>query len=235
VARVPAYERIRDTLRIEIKQLGPGGRLPSETDLAERFGVTRATVRNAVDGLIADGLVQREHGRGTFVQDGAARVRRLARLTSFTQDLAEQGLIVDTTVLVQEEQPASTEVAKALGIKSGDAVAHIERLRSTDGEPVAYQQAWVPIAICPSLALEPLGKRSLYEVFEQRYGVRLRKAEQWISAAAATRTQAGHLGVRAGSPLLHTRRITFDERGRRVELALSWTRPQYQLTALLER
>lgn len=235
MARVPAYERIRDALRIEIEHLAPGARLQSETDLAERFGVTRVTVRNAVDGLITDGLVRREHGRGTFVQDGSARVRRLARLTSFSQDLAEQGLVVDTTVLIQTEQPASVEVARALDISVGDAVVHIARLRSTDGEPVAFQQAWVPASICPSLAIEPLGKRSLYDTMEHRYGVRLRRAEQWISAAAATGLQAAHLGVRAGSPLLHTRRITFDESGRQVEFALSWMRSEYQLTALLER
>jgi GntR family transcriptional regulator len=225
VARVPAYERIRDALRIEIEQLGPGSRLPSETDMAERFGVTRVTVRNAVDGLVADGLVRREHGRGTFVQDGSARIRRLARLTSFSQDLAEQGLVVDTSVLVQETQLASAEIAKTLEIRPGDPVAHIVRLRSADGQPVAFQQAWVPISICPSLASEPLGKRSLYETIEHRYGVHLQKAEQWIGAAAATGMQAGHLGVRTGSPLLHTRRITYDDSGRRVELALSWMRP----------
>lgn len=235
MSRVPAYERIREALRIEIARLGPGGQLPSETDLATRFGVTRVTIRNAVDGLVADGLVRREHGRGTFVQDGVGRVRRLARLTSFSQDLAEQGLEADTSVLVQVRQRATPEVAKALGIEPGTDVAHLARLRSADGEPVAFQEAWLPLAIAPALPDEPLGKRSLYATLEGRYGVRLRKAEQWISATAATSAQAQHLGVRPGSPLLHTRRISYDDSGRRVELALSWMRPSYQLTALLER
>lgn len=235
MARVPAYERIRDALRVEISQLGPGGRLPSEVDLADRFGVTRVTVRNAVDGLVADGLVRREHGRGTFVQDGSARVRRLARLTAFSEDMAEQGIAIETTVLTQERQAASAEVAKALAVTERDPVAHIARLRSSGGQPIAFQQAWVPISICPALADESLGARSLYDTLEQRYGVRLRKAEQWIGAAAATSLQARHLGVRRGSPLLHTRRITYDDSGRRVEFALSWMRPEYELTALLER
>jgi GntR family transcriptional regulator len=235
VARVPAYERIRDALRIEARQLGPGARFPNETLLAERFGVTRATIRNAVDGLISEGLVVREHGRGTFVLDHSTATRRLSRLTSFTEDLAEQGLSVETTVLAQEEVKASADVAKALNLAQTERVAHIARLRATQGKPVAIQHAWVPVAICPSLALEPLVNGSLYETIERRHRIRLRRAEQWISAVAANAVQAGQLGIRRGSPLLQTRRITYDETGRRVELALSWMRPEYQLSALLER
>jgi GntR family transcriptional regulator len=235
VARLPAYERIRDALRIEALQLGAGGQLPSETHLAERFGVTRVTIRNAVGGLVSEGLVVREHGRGTFVLDGSTATRPLSRLTSFTEDLAEQGVSVETTVLAQEEVNASADVAKALNLGSSKRVVHIARVRATQGKPVAIQEAWIPVGVCPSLALEPLENGSLYATLERRHGIRLRRAEQWISAVAANRLQAAQLGVRTRSPLLQTRRLTYDETGRRVELALTWMRPEYQLSALLER
>ncbi len=235
MARVPAYERIRDALRLEAQRLGSGGRFQSETALAARFGVTRVTLRSAVDGLAAEGLVVREHGRGTFVLDGAHATRRLSRLTSFTEDLAEQGMRVETTVLAQEETAPPTEVADSLRLSPTDRVVYIARLRATQGKPVAIQHAWVPLGVCPSLALQPLENGSLYETMEQRHGVRLRRAEQWISAVAATAAQAAKLGVRRGSPLLQTRRISYDEAGGRVEYALTWMLPEYQLAAVLDR
>lgn len=235
MARVPAYERIREALRVEADQLGPGGRLPGENALAERFGVTRVTVRHAIAGLAADGVVVREHGRGTFVLDGSRATRRLSRLTSLSEDLRGQGLNVETTILSRETTDASTEIAEGLDLGHGARVVCLERLRVSNGKPIAIQKAWVPVGICPSLAWEELENGSLYETLERRHGIRLKRAEQWMGAVAATREQAVLLGVRPGSPLLHTKRITVDDSGKRTEFALSWMRPEYQLSALLER
>ncbi len=232
---IPAYERIREGLRMEFREAALGTKLPSETTLAKRYGVTRMTVRHAISFLASEGLVTREQGRGTFVAGLTRATRPLSALTSLSEDLRNQGLEPSTRVFAQEEIAATPQVARALALDIGAHVLHIARVRSVEERPVAIQHAWVPMGLCPTLAHESLENGSLYETLERRYGVRLRRAEQRISAVAATNEQTALLDVTKRSPLLHIERITVDDSGKRVEFALSWTRPEYELTAVLER
>jgi DNA-binding GntR family transcriptional regulator len=232
---IAVYEKIRDALRVEIEREEPGARFASETVLAERFSVTRATVRQALDGLIQEGRIVRQQGRGTFVSNTPAAIRELSRLSSFTEDIRRQGLQARTRILTQEEIDAPPEVADALLLDGPRRVIHLLRVRSIHGMPATIQEAWVPAGSCPSLAWDHLEDGSLYATLERRCGIRLRWAEQHVTAVAATRQQSALLGVPQRSPLLRVRRITHDATGKIVELALSWTRPEYELTAVLKR
>ena len=233
--RIPAYERIRDVLRRELDGLPPRSRLPSETALAARFGVTRVTVRQALSGLALEGLVHREQGRGTFVREQPPARRSLSRLTSFSEDLGALGGEVGGRVLVSEERPAPPQIQAALKLTAQESAVHLLRVRYLRGLPVAIQEAWLPVRLFPDLAQQPLLNGSLYQTLERRYGIHLLRADEQISAVAATKEQAALLEISRRSPLLQLERKTFDERGNPIEYATSWTRPEYILTAVLVR
>jgi GntR family transcriptional regulator len=232
-----AYERISEDLteRIESGEMNPGERLPGEHDLAARYGVTRMTVRHALSSLVERGLIYRRHGVGTFVADPSRRRRSLNRLTSFTEDMAVGSREVVTTLLQKDVRVADADVAAALELSDGAEVIYIARLRTVNDCPSALQSSWVPYGRCPALARQDLIEQSLYKTLERACDVTLKYADQHIRAVAAGEEEASALEVEAGSPLLRTERITRDDRDVAVELARSWTRPEFELVTRLER
>ena len=231
-----AHERISDDIREQIDTGGllPADRLPAETALAERYGVTRMTVRHALSSLVDGGYVYRRHGVGTFVADPARR-RSLNRLRSFADELGEAGRKVSTRVLERTVVAAKGEIATDLGLASGEEAVFVARLRLVDGDPAAVQESWIPARLCPGLEDEDLRDGSLYKTMAERFGVVAAYADQRIFAIAADPTLAGLLDVPAGSPLLQTERTARDQRDVAVERARSWSRPEFELVTHLER
>lgn len=237
MATGPVYTRIRDDL---IEQLAagdyqPGDRLPSETKLAEQYGVTRMTVRQAVDGLVDDGLVVRRQGAGTFASDIARSGRPLNRLSSFSEDLSRAGHRVESSVLAQAAVEAPEDVREALGLEPASQTVMLERLRSVDGRPVSVAIVWLPLRLVPALVREPMESRSLYEVLESKYGLRPVRAQQRITAVSADDRLARALQVKKGAPLVAVQRLTFAEDNQPLELARSWTVPDMPLWIDLKR
>jgi GntR family phosphonate transport system transcriptional regulator len=146
-AGVAVWRQIEQTLANEIAASGFGddGRLPSEGELAKRFGVNRHTVRRAMLGLAAQGLVSVEQGRGTFVQPGAIDYQ-IGRRTRFTENLREQSHVTTGKVLSTARVKAEPTVSKALGIRAGSFVYRIESLHEADGVPLTYARGWYPAA-----------------------------------------------------------------------------------------
>ena len=146
-AGVAVWRQIEQVLAAEIAASGFGenGRLPSESELAQRFGVNRHTVRRAMLGLAAQGLVSVEQGRGTFVQPGAIDYT-IGRRTRFTENLREQGHATHGTVLSATAVKAEPKVAKALALRTGTLVYRIVSLHTADGVPLTYALAWYPAA-----------------------------------------------------------------------------------------
>ena len=237
MATVPAHKRIRDDLMAEIESGALGGRdrLPGEVELAARYGVTRMTVRQALNGLVNDGLLVRRRGVGTFVVQNAAQRRNMSRLTGFTEDVRSDGRSVDTRMLAQRIVPAAADVAEALELAPGAHVTHVGRLRIVDGTPVIIQHSWVPYDLCPDLWSEPLTGDSLYATLRERHGIALRRADQRIAAVAATPEHASLLDVPGRAPLLRVERLTLDDRNLPVEFARSWTRPGFEIATHIER
>ena len=231
------YTRIqRDiTNSIEAGEYAPGARIPSETALAKRFGVTRMTVRQAVDRLITQGLVTRRHGSGTFVLQRRPAQRALNRLTGFTEDMRAQGRQASAAELGRSEVEAPERVRNQLELEEGAHAICLERLRSLDGEPVALQRVWLPFALAPELARRSMDGASLYATLEQELGVRLTTARQRITAVAASEREAAQLKVHAGTPLIFTERLTRDANNRPVEFAEAWSVPKLALWVELHR
>lgn len=232
-----AYERISEDLsvRIESGELAPGARLPGENSLASRYGVTRMTIRHALSSLVERGLIYRRHGVGTFVADPSRHRRSLNRLTGFSEDMSEDARQVVTRILAKEVLVPTADVAKRLSLGAGAEVIYLSRLRTVDGNPSALQNSWVPYGLCPGLARHELVDDSLYSTLERICNIGLKYADQHITAVAAEEEQARALDVPRGSPLLWTERITRNDRDVAVELARSWTRPEFELVTRLER
>ena len=234
---LPAYRRIYEDLaaRIRSGELKPESRLPGDLELAERYGVARMTVRQAVAGLVDQSLVERKHGVGTFVSGDSAGRRSLNRLTSFSEDMRGSGQELTTDILAQATVAPTPEIAKQLALAKGAQVVFVARVRKIDRTPRSMHHSYLPYGEFPSLDREPLVQGSLYKTLDQVYDVRPRRADQGIRAVAATRDVARHLEVPVRSPVLQTERLTIDERNIRIEYARSWMRPDLELTIHLER
>jgi len=233
----PLYSQIKSHLleAIESGQLRPGDRVPSERELTTQFAVSRMTARQALTELENMGRLVRIQGKGTFVATPKL-TQSLASLTSFTEDMRSRGMVPGARVLAVGEEPASLRVATALGIREGDRVIKVERLRLADGEPMALETSRVPADCCPDLLVSDLTDRSLYQVLRER-GVELARATQSLEAVLADGPEAEVLRVKDGAALLLLERVSCDPQGRPVEYVRSLYRgDRYRfITELIRR
>ncbi|MBO6716320.1 MAG: GntR family transcriptional regulator [Rhizobiaceae bacterium] len=188
-----------------------GTQLPNEGKLSEMLGVSRITVRHALRNIEEAGLLRREHGRGTFVRTSTVTAG-VRGLTSFTQEMADRGLVVGSRVLDVAELPASPEVATALEIAEGEPVVKLRRLRAGNNLPIGIQNAFIPAARVPGLADIGEPVPSLYELLKQRFGITPQMAREIYRVGIVSPEDAGPLEVAAGSPAFIVQRITSDAR-----------------------
>ena len=213
---VPLYYQLSQQLEaaIEDGRLQPGDRIDTELAIAERHGLSRPTVRQAIQELVNKGLLVRRRGVGTQVVH--SQVRRQLGLTSLYDDLSRGNRRPTTEVLVFETTGADAQVAAALQVQEGAEVRYLERVRLEGGEPLAHMRNWLPMDVLGAeAAFESMG---LYEHLRST-GTQLRVARQRIGATAASVREARLLGVRKGAPLLTMERTAYDEGGRAVEYA----------------
>jgi GntR family transcriptional regulator len=200
-------------------ELSPGDAIPSERALVDRLGVSRVTVRQAIADLVDGGVLERVHGKGTYVT--GPQVDSWLHLTSFSREMRDRGLQPATVVLSAREEASDAEVSYALRIRTGREVIRVERLRTADGTPMAYEVGYYPSALFPGLLQRELG--ALYDVFAAEYGVVVTSGEQTVRAESADAHQARILGIAKRAPLLVQERVTCA--GERViEVATSWYR-----------
>ncbi|MFE7985310.1 GntR family transcriptional regulator [Streptomyces cellulosae] len=220
---VPLYFQLAQQLEsaIEHGTLTPGTLLGNEIELAARLGLSRPTVRQAIQSLVDKGLLVRRRGVGTQVVH--SKVKRPLELSSLYDDLESAGQRPTTTVLVNTMVAASAEVAAALGVSEGSEVHRIERLRSAHGEPIAYLCNYIPPGLL-DLDTGQLEATGLYRLMRAA-GITLHSARQTIGARAATAVEAERLCEQPGAPLLTMQRVTFDDTGRAVEYGTHTYRP----------
>lgn len=207
----------RALARMAREELAPGEMIPSERRLMADYGVSRATVRRAVDGLIVDGLLRRVPAKGTYV--APPRLESRLHLASFTQDMRRRGMHPTTTLVSLERREPAAEVAESLGLADDEPVWEMTRVRRADGRPIAVETGWYPVAVFPGLDEQDLAG-SLYEVFSTVYGVTIDSAEQTVWGEVADRPTARHLDGGDATPLLVFRRVS-RAAGRPVEYTVS--------------
>jgi DNA-binding GntR family transcriptional regulator len=212
---IPLYFQMAQQIEraIESGALAPGDRLDNEVRLADQYGLSRPTMRRAIQELVGKGLLVRRRGVGTQVVHG--RVNRQMELTSLYDDLLRAGAQPSTQVLEHVTMPAPPRVATELGIAEGEPVLHVVRLRRTADGPLAVLRNWLPAEFA-SIMPDALERDGLYRLLRAR-GVQPRVATQGLSAKAATPAEAKLLSVRRGSPLLAMTRTLYDETGRAIE------------------
>ncbi|MEU6402583.1 GntR family transcriptional regulator [Streptomyces sp. NPDC046985] len=220
---VPLYFQLAQQLQAAIEQgaLTPGSLLGNEIDLAARLGLSRPTVRQAIQSLVDKGLLVRRRGVGTQVVH--SQVKRPLELSSLYDDLDAAGRRPATAVLVNAVVPAPPGIAAALGLPEGGEAHRLERLRLAHGEPVAYLVNHLPPGLL-DLDTERLEATGLYRLLRAA-GITLHSARQTVGARAATRDEAGRLDEEEGAPLLTMERTTFDDTGRAVECGAHTYRP----------
>lgn len=206
--RALKHVQVREYVRSLVTGSAPGSPAPSERELVHRFGVARMTVRQAMDALVVEGLLERIPGRGTFV----ARPRRVAsQLTSFTEEMSRRGLLGESQTLLARREQAGPGVARALNVSEGDAVIHWRRLRRADGAPMCLEDAYLNEVLIPGF-LQTGMPTSLYAALDAR-GLRPSWAEDSITADLAGEDEAVLLEIEAGAPVLrHSRRAFCDEK-----------------------
>jgi GntR family transcriptional regulator len=229
----PKHAQLREILRRTVEEgLAPGSPIPSERELAERYGVSRLTVRSAIGRLVDEGLLSRVRGKGTFT--ATRRMDLQLYLMSFTDDMRKRGLVPTTEVLGTGTDVPPSATASALRLAPSDTAYRLWRLRRADGVPLAVERGWYHPGMVPGLPELDLTE-SLYAQLAQHYGIRFDHARQTVWTEPADRDTARLLAIRTGSPLLVFRRIS-STGGEPVEDMTSWYRgDRYQVNMQLDR
>ncbi|HLZ29000.1 MAG TPA: GntR family transcriptional regulator [Chloroflexota bacterium] len=216
----PLHRQLEATLRrlIHLGEFRPGSSLPAEHELAAALGLSRHTVRHSLGVLAAEGLVQRQRGRGggTRVLDPAAPIieRSLSSFYAFAWEVQARGETQRSFVLERTTIAAApADLAERVGIAGGDPIERIVRLRTADGEPLVLETAYLSARLASRLEQAVLEQGSVYDAVERLHGTRIVKAHETIRPIALTRAAARLLGVRAGSPALLVERQTLAEDG----------------------
>lgn len=219
---VPLYEQIAQRIQrlIDTDAFAAGTQLGNEIVLARQLGVSRPTMRRAIQVLVDMGMLVRRRGVGTQIVQGT--ISRPAKLTSLFEDLTESGQSPATVVLLHHLLPAPDNVAAKLHIASGETVLRLRRLRTARQTPLAILDNYLPNDVA-DIDPNELSRRGLYQSMRDD-GVRIATATQRIGARNGTAAECQLLDEPAGSPLLTVDRVAFDDSGRPIE----WGRHVYR-------
>lgn len=233
---IAAYLRIEQDIRILIDSgaVRAGDRIPTEDELCDRYGVAKMTVRQGLSRLVASGVLIRRRGIGTFV--AAPKIERAGnRLLGFEEDARAHGVQPSTEVMAKNWVDATPDEAETLGLSPNVQVLRIDRLRRTDGEPIALNTILLPPVIGRLLEHLDFG-RSLYALAAEALGQPVAYADQRVEAVTADRNQAALLRVADGSALLRVQRVTYLSDGRLLGLTRSHYRgDRYFIALRIER
>lgn len=209
-----AYLIVRDAIRSG--RYRPGELLPTEEAFATEFGVSRITIRRAMDALAQAKLIERQQGKGTFVRRGAVSAPVEVPTYSMIEQIARIGAITEVKVFELGEEVPPPEVRAAFGIAEGQRLQHAVRVRYQDGEPLIHLSTYVSAAIGAGITREEMETNSLYSLI-RRAGKQIARGEQTISAELASPIISRRLNVKIGAPLLSVTRMMNGADGEPIE------------------
>ncbi len=204
---IPVYYQLRNIIQKKIQNgdYREGDLIPSERELSEDFGISRMTVRQAMNHMVAEGLLIREKGRGTFV---AKRKIEQRNIDSFSESAKKKGLVPSTQVLYFAKEPSREDIAAILGLSLTDSLYVIKRLRYANDIPVALEEVFIPVSLCPDLEKFELSN-SLYRIINDSYGISIAYMDNVIEASTPTLEEKKLLRVSATSPVLRVSGVSF--------------------------
>jgi GntR family transcriptional regulator len=217
-----------------IDQLQVGEAIPSERRLSSDLGISRLTVRAALDDLVRDGYLERRHGSGTFVSE--PKIAQQLTLTSFSEDMRRRGMVAGSRTIELREIHAGAALGRALNISPNARVTLIRRLRLADEEPMALETLHVPSALVPGLTRDMLENASFYDLLQHNYGVVISSGTQSIEPTVTNEEESELLGVPLHSPAFLFERTSRTDEGETVEFVRSLYRgDRYRLVADLSQ
>ncbi|MDC3412214.1 GntR family transcriptional regulator [Aquibacillus sp. 3ASR75-11] len=206
---LPIYYQLEEKIRhlINSEQLKPGELLPSEREYAEKYDISRMTVRQAINNLASDGLLIRLKGKGTFVAEKKFE-QSLQGLTGFSEDMRTRGLEPSNRMLSFKEQQADEKVASKLNIAPKDPIYVIQRIRLANDAPVALETNYVPKDLVGDLTEEDVNL-SFYDYIEKKLDLKITHGDQVMEAVLANEFEINYLGINKGDPILLIQRQTY--------------------------
>jgi GntR family transcriptional regulator len=224
----------RDRVLDLIEQIGVGEAIPSERQLSVELGVSRLTLRAALDELVREGYLERRRGSGTFVRE--PKIAQELTMTSFSEDMQSRGMRPASRTLSLVTTTAGARLGRFLNVSPSERIVIAQRLRLADSETMAIEELHVPEALVPDLTARDLEQHSFYELLEQRYGIVIAGGIQTIEPTVTNEDESEALGVPLHSPAFLFERTTRDDTGRIVEFVRSIYRgDRYRLVTELNR
>jgi GntR family transcriptional regulator len=217
-----------------VEQLGVGEAIPSERQLSAEFGISRLTLRAALDELVREGYLVRRRGAGTFVSE--PKIAQELTMTSFTEDMRRRGMTPGSRTLELKVVAAGARLGRILRVSPSEPIMVAKRLRLADRETMAMETLHVPERLVPGLTAKDLEERSFYELLEDSYGIVIVGGTQTIEPTVTNEEESAALGVPLHSPAFLFERVTHSEEGEIVEFVSSLYRgDRYRLVTDLSR
>lgn len=222
--QAPLYLQMRDLVRSKIEEgeYPPLTALPSENDLAECYGITRQTVRNAIDILVHEGLLRRVPGKGVYVLCRKME-RDLDELRGFTQTMLDKSLKPSIKVISRFMRKAGENYSHMFGIRPEDDIYYIKRLCYANSEPISLEEIYIPRYLVPKIEGIDLSIFSVYEVYDF-YGIRLERARQTLDLVQLDASDARMLEIDQETPVMLFEATTYDDKGRVIEFNRNYAR-----------
>ncbi|MDQ0219879.1 GntR family transcriptional regulator [Peribacillus cavernae] len=219
---IPIYYQLQEQIKnmIEKGELKPGDTISSERQYAEKFKISRMTIRQALTKLVDEGYLYRVKGKGTFVAERKIE-QPLQGLTSFTEDMKSRGMKPGSKPLSFEVIPASSSIANHLAIQEYGPVYEIKRIRLADDVPMALETTYISANLIKGLTEEIMINQSLYEYIEDHSRVKIDQAEQIIESSIADQMESQYLKIKKGLPVMLIQRKSFSEDGTPIEFVKS--------------
>lgn len=211
---VPLHHQVTADLTMQLRhgRWAPGASIPSEQQLCAHYGVSRGTIRRALEGLARDGIIERHAGRGSFL----SRPKSEGQIAGSYKRFRVDGPPLDpgATVLSFRRRRPSLQVAEILALRPSECVFQFDRLRYVNKAPVAIQSSCVPERLCPRLTAGQLTKRHLIDILRDRFGIEFTHADEYIEPAIADEYVAEHLTIGLNTPIFQLERRTYLADGR---------------------
>ncbi len=232
--KVPFYFQLKEIILSAISELKmkPGGKLPSELEIMEIFGVSRATVRKAIEELVIANRLARFSGKGTFISEPKIEVK-LPQLLGFTEELKSRGVRPSTKVVSKMVGKTSDKVREKLKVEDRE-ILIVERVRYADEEPIVFSVEYIPLSL--NISIDEDFSKSLFSLYENKYFIKIGYAEHKINAGVATKRISKLLDISVGFPVLIFERVLYDAGGDKIFYEESVCRgDKYNYNIVLQR
>lgn len=220
---IPLYYQLKNVLLAYIKEQNSDleSLIPTEVEISEHFGISRPTVRQAINELVVEGYLYRVKAKGTFISKPKIRQDFLLILDSFNNEMRKKGLTPSTKVLSIELHECDAKVGEALRLSSGSKVFKLSRLRYANNEPIVFVVTYLPFDRCPDILSKDFEANSMYEILEKEWGLLIARVQRSLESILAGEFEARLLEIEKGAPIQYFESIAYLSDGSPIEYSLA--------------